>query len=159
MPRAARFALQALGRSNRRTGAGAPTVSRLGGTHRAPRILMMTMKTVKRTFNHLGDTTGDLARTTGDFARTIGSDTVDLARQFGGGTAKLAKRIGPKRGLIGLAVLAAAIGGSVVLIRYLRARSAQDGLAADESNDVLGNGFAKKRARAQHAAESFVSRQ
>ena len=73
------------------------------------------MKTVRHTIHTIGDRGGD-------FARTVGSETTDLARRFGHETSRLAKRVGPRRGLIGLAMLAAAIGGSVVLARYLRAR-------------------------------------
>jgi len=76
----------------------------------------MLMKTVKNTFSTIGDRGGDLA---GDLA----SGTADLARRFGSGTAGLAKRVGTRRGLIGLAVIAAAVGGSVVLLRYLRSRT------------------------------------
>jgi len=118
------------------------------------------MKTVKHTIYSIGDRGSDLAR-------TFGSETADLARRFGGNTAdlalqvnkrgrKLAKRIGPKRALIGLAVLAATIGGTVVLVRYLRlrARAADanpdaDGLDAGDSARA-----ARKRARAQHHAEA-----
>jgi hypothetical protein len=108
------------------------------------------MKTVKHTFTSIGDHSGDLAR-------TIGSGTADLARRFGGGTAGLAKRIGPRRGLLGLAVLAAAIGGSVVLVRYLRARTAER-VDADGSGETnRGNRMSKARARAQHAADAHVS--
>ena len=122
---------------------------------------MMTMKQVKRTFNNLGDYTGDFAHDAGKFARNLGGDTVDLARRFGDGTVTIAKRVGPKRGLIGLAVLAAAVGGSIMLIRYLKARNAEN-IETDDADEAVGNGrsnFANKRARAQHAAESFVSRQ
>lgn len=122
---------------------------------------MMTIKQVKRTLNNLGDYTGDFAHDAGKFARNLGDDTVDLARRFGDGTVTLAKRVGPKRGLIGLAVFAAAVGGSIMLIRYLKARAAEAATDADEA--IEGNApksnFANKRARAQHAAESFVSRQ
>lgn len=90
------------------------------------------MKSVKHTIHTIGDRSGD-------FAKTLGSETVDLAKRFGNGTASLAKRVGP-RGLIGLAVLAAAIGGSVVLMRYLRARKldSQRGLE-DTGEDVSGS--------------------
>ena len=81
------------------------------------------MKTVKHTFSSIGDRGGDIA-----------SSTVDLAKRFGSGTAGLAKQIGPRRGLLGLAVLVAAVGGSVVLIRYLRSRK------ADAELDVTGDG-------------------
>ena len=85
------------------------------------------MKTVKHTFYTIGDHSSDLARTIGsgtaDLARTLGSGTADFAKTLGSGTAHLAKRIGPKRGLLGLLAVAAAIGGTVVLVRYLRARN------------------------------------
>jgi len=80
------------------------------------------MKTVKHTLHTIGDRSGDFA----DFARTVGSETTDLAKRFGHETSRFAKRVGPRRGLIGLAVLAAAIGGSVMLARYLRARKLRD---------------------------------
>jgi hypothetical protein len=77
------------------------------------------MKTVKHTLHTIGDRGGD-------FARTVGSETTDLAKRFGHETSRFAKRVGPRRGLIALAVLAAAIGGSVALSRYLRARKLRD---------------------------------
>lgn len=121
---------------------------------------MMTMKTVKRTIHTLGDYTGDVAHDAGKLARNLGGETVDLARRFGDGTVTLARRVGPKRGLIGLAVLAAAVGGSIMLIRYLKARNADASMDGDEPEATRGNGtLANKRARAQHTAESFVSRQ
>jgi hypothetical protein len=91
------------------------------------------MKSVKHTIHTIGDRSGD-------FAKTLGSETVDLAKRFGSETASIAKRVGPRRGLIGLAVLAAAIGGSVVLMRYLRARKLDNkrGLE-DTGEDVSGN--------------------
>jgi hypothetical protein len=114
----------------------------------------MKMKTVKTTFYTLGDRTSDLAR-------TIGDETVDLARRFGDGTVTLAKRVGPKRGLIGLAVLAAAVGGSIMLVRYLKARNAeQAGASGDEANDEVGaTSFANKRTRARNAADAHISHQ
>jgi hypothetical protein len=53
---------------------------------------------------------------------TIGDSTGTLAKRFGGGTADLAKRIGPKRAVIGIAILGVVAGGSYLLVRYLRAR-------------------------------------
>jgi hypothetical protein len=153
------------------------------GTLRAIRVAMM--KSVKHTIYSLGETGGDFAKHVGsdtydlakrlggntaglakqlgsgtaDLAKQFGSGTADLAKQFGSGTADLAKRIGPKRGLIGLAVLAAAIGGAVVLVRYLRARNADAELDADETGDAPNGRQARdrKRARAQHRAEAAAS--
>jgi hypothetical protein len=53
---------------------------------------------------------------------SIGDVTSDYARRIGGETSALARRVGPKRGLIALGVIAAAI-GSAILVRYLRLRA------------------------------------
>lgn len=53
---------------------------------------------------------------------TIGDSTEHLAKRVGSGTADLAKRIGPKRALIGLIVIGSVVGGSYLLMRYLRSR-------------------------------------
>ncbi len=66
------------------------------------------------------DTLGTFACNTRDFGKRVGSGTVDLAY-----------RIGLKRGLIGAAIAAAAVGGTIVLVRYLKAR--------DESDTELDN--------------------
>ena len=84
------------------------------------------MNTVRDTFHSIGGRGGDLAR-------TVGSGTADLARRLGDGTASLAKQIGPRRALIGLAVAAVAIGGSLLVIRYLRSRRNADGLGIDDA--------------------------
>jgi len=78
----------------------------------------MTTKTIKRTFHTIGDHSSD-------FARAIGSGTSHMARRFGSGTADVARRVGPWRALIGLAVIGAAVGGGVLLARYVRARRAE----------------------------------
>jgi hypothetical protein len=115
---------------------------------------IMKMKTVKTTFYTLGDRTTDLAR-------TIGDETVDLARRFGDGTTSLARRVGPRRGLIGLAVLAAAVGGSIMLMRYLKARNAEQANAAgDDATDEAGaSSFTNKRTRARNTADAHISHQ
>ena len=118
------------------------------GTYHARRIAMM--KTVKHTITSIGDHSGDLAR-------TIGSGTAGLARRVGGGTAGLARRIGPRRALIGLAVAAVAIGGSIVVVRYLRARRA-DGLATGDAGDA-GRGDGSRRSRAKHPANAQIAYQ
>jgi hypothetical protein len=60
----------------------------------------------------------------------------------------MAKRIGPRRGLLGLAVLAAAVGGSVVLIRYLRSRNRD--AALDSTADNAWPGAPTKTAYGSH---------
>jgi hypothetical protein len=119
------------------------------GTHHARRFAMM--KTVKHTFTSIGDHGGD-------FARTIGSGTVGLARRVGDGTAGLARRIGPRRALIGLAVAAVTIGGTIVLVRYLRARNA-DRFATGETGESADRGNHSGRSHAKHTAGVQVSPQ
>ena len=72
---------------------------------------------VRDTFHSFGDRGGHVAK-------TIGSSTAQLARRLGDGTTGLARRVGSRRALIGLAMAAVAIGGTVLLVRYLRARRA-----------------------------------
>jgi hypothetical protein len=91
----------------------------------------MMMKTAKHTLHAISDHGSDLAS-------TIGSGTVDLAKRVGSGTANLAKRIGPRRGVISLVVMAAAIGGSIVLVRYLRSRKANAPVDVAEDDVVSG---------------------
>lgn len=91
----------------------------------------MMMKTAKHTLHAISDHGSDLAH-------TIGSGTADLAKRVGSGTANLAKRIGPRRGVISLVVMAAAIGGSIVLVRYLRARKANGAVDIHEDDIVSG---------------------
>jgi hypothetical protein len=100
------------------------------------RIAMM--KTAKHTLSSFGDRSGDMVR-------TIGSGTADIARRFGNGTTTLARHIGPRRALIGFAIAAVAIGGSIVLVRYLRARSAES--AGDETGEQMGRNNGSRRSR------------
>ena len=73
---------------------------------------------------------------TAHLARFVGEGTADLARKVGHGTADVARRVGPKRGIIGLVVLGAAIGGTFYLLRYLRSR--QDDLESGTITDEMG---------------------
>jgi len=99
------------------------------------------MQTAKHTFHSIGDRGGDLVKTVGN------------------GTASLARQVGIKRGLIGLAVLAAAVGGSVVVVRYLRARNADRGFGSDELGSEDTAARSRNRARAQRPADAQASRQ
>lgn len=59
-----------------------------------------------------------------------------MAYRVGHGTSNLARRVGPARGLLGLALLGGAIVGSIYLIRYLRSREeeiAEEGLEAGDA--------------------------
>jgi len=83
--------------------------------------------TVRDTFSSIGDRSGD-------FARNVGASTAHLARRVGGGTADIARQIGPRRALIGFAIAAVAIGGSILVLRYLRARRERDELDLGEED-------------------------
>jgi len=103
--------------------------------------------TVKDTLHTIGDRSSELAK-------AFGSETADLAKQLGNRTAKLAKQIGPRRGLIGVVMLAATIGGTVMLVRYLRARNLDKARGTDETGDKASTGHGARqhdRSRAQHA--------
>jgi hypothetical protein len=105
---------------------------------------MMT-KTVRHTISTIGDRSGDLAR-------TIGSGTAGLARRVGDGTSDLARRIGTRRALFGLALIGVAIGGSIVVVRYLRARRARNEMDAEQSS------FDPSTARAASLNRSYAQR-
>jgi hypothetical protein len=86
------------------------------------------MNTVRDTFSSIGDRGGEIAR-------SVGSGTAGLARRVGGGTASIARQVGPRRALIGLAIAAVAIGGSILIVRLLRARRERAELdLADEAD-------------------------
>ena len=52
----------------------------------------------------------------------VGCATADLARKVGDETTYLARRIGPKRAIIGFAIMGAAVGGTIFLVRFFRNR-------------------------------------
>lgn len=106
------------------------------------------MNTVKHTFSSIGDRGSDLAR-------TLGSGTAGIARRVGDGSVTLVRRIGPRNALIGLAVAAVAIGGSIVVIRYLRARNA--GPHITDAGDSLGASNASRRSHGQRSADVQAS--
>lgn len=116
------------------------------------------LNTVKNAMHTIGDNTEDFAKrfgheaadiaklvgseaaciaksignNTADFAKSFGSNTADFAKSFGEGTVDLAKRIGPKRTIIGVAVLGVLVGGSIWLARYLRSRKEELPVEATE---------------------------
>ena len=87
------------------------------------------MNTVRDTFSSIADRGSELAR-------SVGSGTAELARRVGGGTTGLARQIGPRRALIGLAIAAVAIGGSILVMRYVRARRERDNLGIEREEDL-----------------------
>ena len=112
------------------------------------------METVKHLMSSMGSGASDLARSVGsntaDLARRFGGDTADLARRVGGNTADLARKVGPKRGILGVAALAAAVGGGIYLVRYLRARAAPT--ASEGMVSETPSALDRKRSRARNKA-------
>lgn len=56
------------------------------------------------------------------FGSRMTGGTAVFTRRVGNRSLHIARRIGPKRSVLGLVVLGAAIGGSIYLVRRLRAR-------------------------------------
>lgn len=71
---------------------------------------------------------------------------IKLAKRVGVGTVDFARKVGPVRGLIGLALLGVAIGGSVALIRRLRDRDMEDETIG-EGGDVDSSTVVQHRRR------------
>jgi len=86
---------------------------------------------------------------TADIAKSFGAGTADFAKSFGAGTVDIAKRIGPKRAIIGVAVLGVLVGGSIWLARYLRARKEELPTEATEEQ-VPSRGNKRHGKRAEH---------
>ena len=112
------------------------------------------MESVKHIMSSFGSGASDFARSVGDntvdLARRFGGDTADLAKRIGDNTASLARDVGLKRGLLGIAALAAAVGGGIYLSRYLKARAARAG-----TPEVIGetpSALDRKRSRARNKA-------
>ena len=108
----------------------APGTGPLGGgatRHAACNHAWLMMNTVRDTFSSIGDRGSDIAR-------SFGHGTAHLARRVGDGTTDLARAIGPRRALIGLAVAAVAIGGTIAVMRYLRARRERDALGIERDD-------------------------
>jgi hypothetical protein len=87
------------------------------------------MNTVRDTFSSIGDRGGEIAR-------SVGSGTAELARRVGSGTTSIARQIGRRRALIGLAIAAVAIGGSILVVRYLRTRREREDLDIEREEDL-----------------------
>lgn len=97
-------------------------------------------------------TVGD---STGSFAKQFGLSSVDVAKTVGERSVKIAKDIGPKRAIIGAAILAVAVGGGIVLVRYLRRREQErlDSESMDASDAATGGVSRNSRlARAERRA-------
>lgn len=96
------------------------------------------------------DLVSNVGSTTADFAKMVGGNTADLAKRVGGRSMSLAKKVGPKRALLGFALVGAAVGGGILLARYLRARA--EARATDEGAP-RSKRMRKAESRAQHAAQ------
>ncbi len=105
------------------------------------------LNTVKSLMHNVGDNSGDFAKRFGlasaDIAKIVGANTAQFARRVSDQTTDIARRVGPKRGLIGLAVVAVAVGGGIMLARYLRARAEErehEDASLEASNAAEGTG-------------------
>jgi hypothetical protein len=110
------------------------------------------LNTVKEVIYTVGDSTGS-------FAKSIGLSSADLAKTIGTRSVKIAKDIGPKRAIIGAAILVVAVGGGIVLMRYLRRRDAE--AESMDASDAEGRGarnskITRAERRAQHAAQQTI---
>jgi hypothetical protein len=88
----------------------------------------------------------------GDGTKRFGCGTADLAQRFGDRTVEIARRVGPRRAVIGLAILGVAVAGSIVLVRYLRARDEEEleDLSELGPDDVRPE--PRRRSKAKHHA-------
>ena len=96
------------------------------------------LNTVKEVIYTVGDSTGS-------FAKSLGLHSADIARTVGTRSVKVAKDIGPQRALIGAAILAVAVGGSIMVVKYLRRRE-QDRIER-EARGEGGAGYRDTRLR------------
>ena len=102
------------------------------------------LNSVKEVIYTVGDSTGS-------FAKSLGLHTADIAKMVGTGSVKVAKEIGPQRALIGAAILAVAVGGSVLLVKYLRRRE-QDRIEREARGEIGSERRDSRIARAERRA-------
>ncbi len=114
------------------------------------------MHSSSRMMENAKDLVSSIGSATADFAKWFGGGTADVAKRVGGGTVDIAKRVGPKRGLLGLLAIGAAVGGTIYLVRYLQSRSEAQELDANGQKPIRNKRMAKAAARAQHAAEQMT---
>ncbi len=108
------------------------------------------MKTVKEIIYTVGDSTGS-------FAKNVGLTSADWARSIGSGTRDLARQIGPRRALIGFAILAAAVGGSILVVRYLRRREEARELESMETGEEGMRERRRRRFRRERSAMEMAA--
>ncbi len=112
------------------------------------------MATVKDLVSSIGNS--DFARRFGgrrpSLARRISGSAAGLAKGAGGSAVGLARKIGPRRGLIGLAAVGTAV-GTVYLVRYLRANRRKDAEGiTGASDDATSSRRLHKQTLAQRMA-------
>ena len=102
------------------------------------------LKEVKEVIYTVGDATGS-------FAKAFGLTTADVAKSVGKRSAGLIEDLGPRRVLIGAALLAAAVGGGLLLVRYLRQREQAelDEESMEASDEAAGRGGKLSRAESR----------
>jgi hypothetical protein len=81
-----------------------------------------------------------------DTFSTVGETTSDYARRLGCSTRALARRVGPKRGIAALVILAAGV-GAAFLVRFLRNR--RDEMEGETEEPVEGVRIRKHRRKAR----------
>lgn len=81
-----------------------------------------------------------------DTFASIGDTTSHYAKRVGTGSAALARRVGPKRGILALAVLAAAVGTAFVVRYFVTTEAATD----EESFGGAPTKRQRRRARNHH---------
>jgi len=93
-----------------------------------------------------------LGRRPPSLAKRISGSAAGLAKGAGGSAVGLARKIGPRRGLLGLAAVGAAV-GTVYLVRYLRANRREDAEGIiDTSDHATSSRRLHKQTRAQRMA-------
>lgn len=114
------------------------------------------LNTVKEIIYTVGDSTGS-------FARSIGLSSRDIAKSLGTGTVRIAKDIGPRRALIGAALVGVAVVGGIALVRYFRRREQEryEEESMQASDELGGTGrtrssrMSRAERRAVNAAQSM----
>jgi len=82
----------------------------------------------------------------------FGCGAKTLAGRVSRRTVDLAEDIGPKRALIGLAVLGAAIGGTIAIVRYVRAKRAEQLVEIQPANEgVTAQPGKREKRKSMHA--------
>lgn len=121
--------------------------------------LRVMLNTVKHLVESVGDNAGDFAKRFGPFAldaaKHVGDALGDAGKSVGSNATQLARRVGPKRAILGIALLGVAVGSTIFVMRYLRDRRDEEVEGEDHvqasppSHGVRRGGSKRKANRAQ----------